>query len=309
MDKMIVSNAPFVHSKNDINKMFLCVSIALIIPAIYGVIFFGYGTLILIFASIASCFVFELLYNAITLNKFVVKDFSFFVTSLVLALSLPYKTPVYVVIACSFFSIFIVKMVFGGLGLNKFNPALVGRCLAGVIVPELSTTLYEITLNGEVLTSISQGGTNSIFSLLSGEAVGGIGTTYVLLILLCFIYLVYTGVIDYKIPLFAIISYFLTAYLLVGLDAALINICSGSFLFISVYMLTDPNTSPDTLPGKILYAVLFGVLSAFAWLDGGMGESTLFVVALFVNLLVPFMDKYLIVKPLNLGGFRNAHKK
>ena len=173
MDRFIVTNAPFVHGKNDINRMFLYVSIALVVPAAYGVLLFGMNSLLLIAVSIASCFVFEMLYNLITAKKLFVNNFSFFVTALILALSLPYQTPIYVVVASSFFSIFVVKMVFGGLGLNKFNPANAGRCLAGIIVPELSTELYKFTLNGEVMTSMSAGGTNTILSLLSGEAVGG----------------------------------------------------------------------------------------------------------------------------------------
>ena len=309
MDRFIVTNAPFVHGKNDINKMFLYISIALVVPAIYGVLLFGMNTLLLIAVSIASCLISEMLYNLITTKKVFVNNFSFFVTAMILALSLPYKTPIYVVVASAFFSIFVVKMVFGGLGLNKFNPANAGRCLAGIIVPHISTELYTFTLNGEVMTSITAGGTNTILNLLAGEAVGGIGTTHVLVILICFVILVYSGVIDFKIPFFAIISYFLTAYLLVGLESALINICSGSFLFVTVFMMTDPNTSPDTFLGKFLYAVLFGLLSAIIWVDGSLGESTVFVVALFVNIFVPFMDKYLVIRPVALGGFRNAHKK
>lgn len=309
MNKFIVSNAPFAHSKNDINKMFLYVAIALMLPAINGVLLFGSSAFFLILCSIVSCFVFEVLFNLIASKKLSVNNFSFFVTAMVLALTLPVKTPLYVVVACAFFSIFVVKMVFGGLGLNKFNPANAGRCLAGVIVPELSTTLYEFSLNGELLTSVSTGGTNTILNLLAGNAVGGVGTTHIIILLLCLVFLVYTGVVDYKIPFISIISYFLTAYFTVGLDNALINICSGSFLFVAIFVITDPNTSPDSVIGKILYSIMFGVLSAVVWNNGGLGESTVFVVALFVNLFVPFMDRYLVVRPTILGGFRNAYKK
>lgn len=308
MERFVVSHAPFIRSNNDINKMFLYLSIALMVPTIYGTMFFGVESLIVMFTSILSCFVFECLFNFIATKKFFVDNLSFFVTAMILGLTMPYKTPFYIVIAGAFFSIFIVKMAFGGLGRNKFNPALAGRCFVGLLSSGFTSSLYELTLNGEEYVSVALGGTNSISSLLLGQGVGGIGTTCVLVILICYIFLVYTGVLDFKIPLLSILSYFVVGLLIGGLETTVINMFSGSFIFVSVFMMTDPNTSPNTTLGKILYSVLFGALSALVWNVGSLGENTIFVVALFVNVLVPFMDKYFVWKPLSLGGFRNAYK-
>ena len=92
-----------------------------------------------------------------------------------------------------------------------------------------------------------------------------------------------------------------------GIENAVLNILSGSFLFVAVFMMTDPNTSPNTFLGILLYSILFGGLSALVWNMGKLGEDTVFAVALFVDMLVPFMDKYLVVKQKPLGGYRNAH--
>ncbi len=308
MERFIVSNSPFLHSKNDVNKMFLFVSIALVVPAIYGVMFFGLWSLLLIFVSIASCFLFECLYNLIHTKKFMVDNFSFFVTALILALSVPVKTPIFALVVSAFFAEFVVKMAFGGLGRNKFNPALLGRCFVGVICAGLSGELYSLTLNGDTYSSLALGGSNSLTNLLIGQAVGGIGTTCTFIILLCFVFLVYSSVIDFKIPILAIISYFIVGIMFNNIETTLMNMFSGSFLFVSVFMITDPNTSPNNFISKIIYACLFGALSALAWNVGTLGENTIFAVALVCNVFAAIMDKYIVVKPLSTGGYRNAYK-
>lgn len=309
MNKFVVMNSPFVHSGNDVNKMFIYTAVALMIPAVYGIIFFGIQAAFVIMISLATCLVSEMLFNLVSKKKFKVDNFSFFVTGLILALTLPVDVPFYVVIGSGFFSIFVVKQVFGGLGFNKFNPALCGRCLAGVIAPALASELYVFTLNEETYMSLTRGGENSITNLLSGQAVGGIGTTCIVLIFVCAFILAYTKVIDVKIPIIAVLSYFVVGTMSVGYENAIMNMFSGSFIFICVFMLTDPNTSPDTFLGKILYAILFGVLSALVWNNGSLGENSLFAVALAVNIVAPIFDKYLEIKPVARGGIRNAYKK
>lgn len=308
MESFVVSSSPFIHSKNDINKMFLYVSVALMIPAVFAILNFGFYAFLICLTSVAACFVSESLFNLITKSKFKVDDFSFFVTGMILALSMPAKTPIYVVCASAFFAIFVVKMAFGGLGRNKFNPALTARCFAGIVASGLSSALYETTIDGEVYVSLTQGGENILYNMLLGKSVGGIGTTCVLVLAFCYAFMVYSDVLDFKIPIIAILSYFIVGLTQHGIEPTLINMCSGSFLFVSIFMMTDPNTSPNTLLGKFLYSALFGVLSYLVWSNGTLGENSIFVVALFVNLLAPFMDKYLAHKPYSFGGFRNAHK-
>lgn len=309
MDNFVVLNAPFVHSGNDINKMFLYVSVALVVPAIYGVMFFGLSALFLILISLASCLLSEMLFNFIKSKKFRVDNFSFFVTGMVLALTLPYKTPFYVVIGSAFFAIFVMKNVFGGLGFNKFNPANCGRCIAGVICPAIASELYMFTMNDETYVSLAAGGTNTLTNLLSGQSVGGIGTTCVVVIALCALFLAYAGVIDVKITILAAASFFLTGLCTVGYEMTINNVLSGSFLFICVFMLTDPNTSPDTFFGKLIYSILFGVISALVWQAGKLGENSLFFVLLVVNIVAPIIDRYVAIKPISRGGYRNAYKK
>ena len=308
MEKFVVSSAPFIRSSNDINKMFIYVGVVSLLPAAYGILFFGINALFILLVSIGVCYLSECLYNLFANKKFKVDNLSFFVTGSLLALTMPLYMPLYIVAISAFFAIFVVKMAFGGLGKNKFNPAIVGRCLAGVIAASLGTQIFDVTINGETYTSLSQGGTNTILNLISGQAVGGVGTTCIIMLVLVFIFLVYSNVIDFKISVISILAFFLTSLTQFGLEQSLMNLCSGSFVFVAIFMMTDPNTSPNTLIGKVIYSVLFGVLSALVWKLGSIGENTVFVVALLVNLFVPMMDRYFVLKPLTLGGYRNAYK-
>ena len=308
MSEFIVSSAPFIRKGGDINRMFLFVAISLLIPAIYGIIFFGINALMIIAVSIITCFITELVFNLITGKSYFVNDFSFFVTGITLGLVLPYMTPFYVVMASAFVSIFVGKMAFGGLGKNKFNPSLVGRCFAGVIFPSLFSESYRVVIEGDVYLSFSEGGTNSLLNLVMGKSVGGIGTTSIVIILILAVFLIYNEVIDFKLPVIAIVSYFITSLFICGIEQSAMNLFSGSFVFVSVFMITDPNSSPNSIIGKVLFSVMFGAISAIVWNMAILGENAIFVVALLLNAFVPFMDKYLTVKMFKVGGFRNAYK-
>lgn len=306
MDKFVVSPAPFARSDNDINKMFIFTTIALMLPAVYGCIFFGIRSIVLILTSILISFLSEALFNLLSTRKFKVSNLSFLVSGLILGLTMPVNMPVYIVGISAFVAVFIVKLVFGGLGKNKFNPALVGRLFAGILVSGIADNLYQLTLNDELYVSFTAGGENSILNLLTGKAVGGIGTTCVILIMVGYVFLVYMSVIDWKIPIFCVIGYFVTSFLTCGMEKAILNVCSGSFLFVSVFMMTDPNTSANSGLGKFVSSILFGVLSAILWNIGKMGEETVFVVCLMINVVVPFLDKYLVIRQKPLGGVRYA---
>ena len=308
MEEIVVSSSPFIHGKNDVNKMFLYISLMLIFPATYGVMNYGSNALIMIVVSVFACAGFEIAFNFFEKHRFLIRDISFIVTGMILAMTLPLKTPIYVIIIADFVAIFVTKLSFGGLGRNYFNPALVARCLVGVMIPDITSTLYTATFAGDEYISLTIGGTNTLSNLFNGYAVGGIGTTCILMILACYVLLADMKIIDLKIPLISAIAYFAVSAYFNGLENAAINLFSGSFLFVSVFMMTDPNTSPNTLLGKLIFSLLFGAISALAWDYGRLGENTVFAVALVVNVLVPFLDNITISRPQTLGGYRNAHK-
>lgn len=308
MDKFVVTHAPFVRSSNDINKMFVYTAIALLMPLVYGCFFFGFDSLLIVLTAVATTFLTEGMFNLIADGKFKVRNLSFLVSGMILGLTMPVKMPLYIVAISALFADAVVKMCFGGLGKNSFNPAIMGRLFAGVVASWTAENLFELTINGEAYTSLALGGENTILNLITGKAVGGIGTTCAVIMVIAYVFLVYMNVIDWKVPLLSAISYLAVSFALCGIEHAVMNLCSGAFLFVCVFALSDPNTSASTFLGKLLYAILFGGLSALLWKNGAMGEDTIFVVALIVNILVPFMDKYLFIRQKPLGGYRNASK-
>lgn len=306
--QFVVSSSPFIRSKNDLNKLLWYTALVLLFPIIYGIIIFGIRALLIIGVSVASCAVFEALYNLYNIKKFKLENVSFLITGIILGLSFPVKIPLLIVVFSAFFATVIVKLLFGGIGRNYFNPACTARCLAGLILPSLTADLYTTTIAGEEYISIAAGGTNILANLMSGNAVGNIGTTCIVVLIVCFVCLAYLQIIEVKLPILAIISFIAISLFFHNIEVTAINLCSGSFIFVSIFVITDPNTSPNTFFGKVLYAVGYGAISALVWDMGFLGENTAFVVALFVNLFTPFMDKYLILRPTTLGGFRNAYK-
>lgn len=306
--QFVVSSSPFIRSKNDLNKLLWYTALVLLFPIIYGIVLFGIRALFVIGVCVGCCALFEALYNLYEIKKFKLTNISFLVTGIILALSFPANIPIYVLVISAFVAIVIVKMVFGGIGRNYFNPACTARCLAGMILPSLTADLYTTTIAGEEYTSIAMGGFNSLQNLMSGKAVGNIGTTCIVILIVCFVCLAYLQIIEVKLPILAIISFIAVSLFFHNIEVTAINLCSGSFVFVSIFVITDPNTSPNTFFGKVLYAIGFGAISALVWDLGFLGENTAFVVALFVNLFTPFMDKYLISRPTTLGGFRNAYK-
>ena len=306
--QFVVSSSPFIRSKNDLNKLLWYTALVLLFPIVYGIIIFGFKAFVMVIVTCTSCAVFESLYNLYETGKFKLYNVSFMVTGIILALSFPVKVPLYVLVLSSFFAIVIVKMVFGGIGRNYFNPACTARCLAGMLIPGLTSELYTTTIAGEEYVSLSAGGTNILQNMMSGNAVGNIGTTCIVVLIVSFVCLAYLKIIEIKLPILAVISFIAVSLFFHNIEITAMNLCSGSFIFVSIFVITDPNTSPNTFFGKILYAVGFGAISALVWDLKFLGENTAFVVALFVNLFTPFMDKYLIARPTTLGGFRNAYK-
>ncbi len=269
---------------------------------------FGADALFIALVSVVFGFLTEFLFDLIVYRKKGLYEISFLVTSLSLAVMMPVNMPLYIVAICAVFSQLVVKLSFGGLGKNYFNPSNTGRCLAGMIATLAGVELGSMTVEGEVYTSLTLGGTNSLYNLFTGSAIGGIGTIFILLILICFVVFATLKIIDIKIPVIAVLSYLIVGGFLFDMETLALSIFSGSFLFVSVFVITDPNTSPNTLLGKIVYSVAFGALSALLWSVGTLGENTVFAVALFVNLFVPFMDKYFVLKPFRIGGLRHARK-
>ena len=249
----------------------------------------------------------EIFLNPIT------KEF-FFATPLILVLLFPVYTPIYVIFVSALIASLVAKVIFGGFGSNIFNPALAGRIFAGICfsgqisnasVVQAGTNLTIST--GATLTTINQasGFVNetldiSLKSLFLGTYHGAIGETFAGLIILIGIYLSVRKIIDWKMSLTYVATFFMIS-LFMGVTAdkglgsfefALRQCLYGAVLFGAVFCITDPVTSPVMSSGRIYAAFLGAFVCACIRYLGSAPEGVGYSI-LLVNLCTPAIDRIL----------------
>ena len=276
--------------------------------------------LIFIFTGLISTFIIEYLYTYFILKKrneelkdYIKNSFSIF-PGLFLSLVLPINTPILVLIFGCFMATVIGKMLYGGFGHNIFNPALIG-CLfivssySGLITSNggylnsyevdtisSATPLSNIALVegiGSYETLVEPYGTLKDFFF--GTIPGSIGETSAFLCIIAFIYLIFKRVIKWKIPVIYIGTVFIMTYIIgsindLGIWYPLFQIFSGGLMFGSIFMATDPVTSPTTSIGQVIYALFLGILTVvFRYLTGA--PEGVMTSILTMNMFVIILDK------------------
>ena len=239
------------------------------------------------------------------------------IPGLMLAMILPLNTPIWVLLIGSLFTIWVGKMIFGGFGYNLFNPALVGYIFVmtafygviskngGYLNPKEVVDLvsgatplsdFKNVLSGaETLENvISNHG--SLFNFFLGLRSGSLAETSGLLIVVAFIYLVIKKVIDWKMPIIYVGTVFVLSYIVgafigypLTLNFALFSILNGGVLFASVFMVTEPVTSPRNDMGKVMYAIFIGLLTVTLRFLSDMPEGASTAI-LFMNMFTPMID-------------------
>ena len=286
--KLAVS--PHIHSGNSTRRIMLDVLIALLPTTIAGAIIFGWKSLIIIAACVASCVGFEALFNLITKRKQTIGDLSAAVTGLLLALNLP-----------------VVKCLFGGIGCNVVNPAIAARVfmliafgsMAKVGLPVVVDTVSSATpLSVETAEQLP-----SIMELFLGLRGGAIGEVCVLALLIGFVYLLVRKVITWHIPVVFIGTVFVASLFMEGFDVmmALTMTLSGGLFLGAIFMATDYVTSPSTAWGKIIFAFGAGMITFLIRYFGTYPEGVSFAI-LLMNILNPYIDSWTRHKILVAGG-------
>ena len=295
-------------------KIMLCVIIALLPAAVYGVIHFGPRALAVICVTIASCIVSEFLFNKITHRKQTVNDLSCIVTGLLLAMNLSSTIPFWIAILGGAFAIIVVKMLFGGLGQNFMNPALGARCFLLLAFTGPMTSFATIPLDGTSsatpLGIIKEQGTlfSDTMSMFTGNIAGCIGETSVICLLIGAIFLILMGIIDIRIPGTYILTFVVFIILFGGhltsgdlVTYVVQEICGGGLILGAFFMATDYATSPITPRGKIIYGIIAGCLLGIFRVFGSSAEGCSYSI-IFANMLVPLIERFTIPKPFGKGG-------
>lgn len=300
-NRLIVSFSPHLHKDESVSKIMWMVVASLIPAGIAGVVIFGLSSLWVILLGIISALMTEAVLQVVTKRKISVLDGSAFITGLLLAYNLPPKAPFWLPIIGSVFSIAIGKQIFGGLGQNIFNPALVGRVFLMACWPKFMTTFtqpFDAITSATPLAALKEGKLAmhiSYLDLFLGKHGGCIGEVSILALLLGALFLFIRGYISWHIPL----PYIFTTGLLTfifgpkGLFSGdwLFHILSGGLILGAFFMATDYVTSPLTRKGQIIFGVGCGVLTAVIRLWGGYPEGVSYAI-LMMNAAAPFIDRY-----------------
>ena len=304
--RLVVSTSPHIHDKKNTKKVMYVVCIALLLPIIGGVYFFGIYTLLVVSVSVITAITTEFLAKRLRKKEFIM-DGSAIVTGILFALVLPPRIPLWAVVIGAAFCIAIVKEAFGGLGHNIFNPALAGRAFITVSFASLMTSWIapvKSIISFDSITSATPlgegfsyaGSTSDLYiDLLFGNVGGCIGETSALFILIGGLLLLATGVIKWRIPVVYIGTVFLLAWLIPGQDPVFHILAGGLFLG-AFFMATDYVTCPITAKGQFIFAFGAGVLVILIRVYGSMPEGVAFSI-LLMNAFTPLIDRYVKPKP------------
>ncbi|MGL5973180.1 MAG: RnfABCDGE type electron transport complex subunit D [Oscillospiraceae bacterium] len=316
-NKILVSSSPHIKDNSSTFKLMRDVIISLMPALLMSGYIFGASAIILVLVTVISCVGFEYGFNIIVKKDQTIGDLSAVVTGVLLAFNLPANLPIWMAIIGSFVSIIIIKMLFGGLGKNFANPAIVGRIVlmvsfSGFMTDYPNAFFYnstkEIVATATPLANINEAWSNDSFvklpelmDLLLGFRGGVLGETAGLALIIGGIYLVVRKVISPIIPL----SFIGTVYVLTFLVDAYPTqqILTGGLLLGAIFMATDYVTGPLSKKGKLVFGIACGLITVIIRLYGGYTEGVSFAI-LIMNILTPYIDKYTRNKPL--GGVYNV---
>lgn len=301
--RFLVSSSPHIRSGETTQRIMLDVIIALM-PALFaGVFYFGFKALSITVVAVVFAIVTEAVMQKLLGKPITINDLSAAVTGILLAFNVPATAPLWMVAIGSVFAIAIVKHCFGGIGNNFMNPALAARAMLLASWPVRMTTwvapgadaVSTATPLGILKNGVEATGQvlPSIWDLFIGNIGGCIGETSALALLIGGIYLIYRGVISYRIPLTYIATVGVLAFLFGGFDPYIMiyNIFAGGLFLGAIFMATDYSTSPITAKGQVIMGIGAGILTSVIRFYGGYPEGVSYSI-LLMNIATPLIDRY-----------------
>lgn len=314
-----IHTSPHIVSGASVDRIMRHVIIALAPVCLHAVYVFGLPALITLAAGTLSCLAAEYLLGNGRRDG-TLGDWSVAVTGVIYALTLPPALPVWMTVLGGVFGVGVGKSLFGGLGCNAFNPALVGRAFLQAAFPAAMTT-WHVPLSAERFSSLPSstltipfatptydavsgatplaaakfdGESTPVAELLLGMTSGSTGETSAVLILAGGLYLFALKVANWRIPAAIFATVFAFSWLLFLLDPARypdpwFMLFAGSLVFGAVFMATDMVASPLTPLGCVLYGVLIGMLVVVIRLWAGLPEGVMYAI-LLANAISPHID-------------------
>lgn len=323
-----VSVSPHIRTKDTTSSIMRDVCIALLFPLAAGVYTFGWRALAIILFSVASCVLSEFLFQKIMKQPITVSDLSAVVTGLILAVNLPSTVPFWIPILGGAFAIIIVKQLFGGIGQNFMNPALAARCFLLISFASIMTdfpskvnylfgtpdTITDAVSSATPMGLVKVGTVTGWFDMLVNTHSGSIGEASAIAVLIGAAYMVVRKVIDIKIPLIYIVSTIgIIAFIqlvsgngdILTVNYLVLQLCGGGLLVGAFFMATDYVTSPITPKGKIIFALILGLMTALIRTVSPSSEGVSYSI-IIGNMLTPLIEKYTVPKAFGVKGGKKA---
>ncbi|NQT74910.1 MAG: RnfABCDGE type electron transport complex subunit D [Candidatus Omnitrophica bacterium] len=301
MNNLTVSPAPHITSGQTTQKIMFKVVLALLPAGLAGIYIFGLSSLRVILISIVSCVMSEAIFLKLRKrDPKAVLDGSALLTGLLLAYNLPPEIPFWLLVVGGCVSIVIGKQLFGGLGHNIFNPALVGRVFLHISWPLYMTTWknprWAVDAVSTATPLANEGARGFTYmDLFLGNHGGCIGEVCIAALLIGAAFLIFTKIISWHIP----VSFMGTAMFLAWIFGGdgffngdfIFHLLAGGLVLGAFFMATDYVTRPLTKMGKIIFGIGCGVLTAVIRLNGSYPEGVSYAI-LFMNAMVPLIDRY-----------------
>ncbi|NOY08372.1 MAG: RnfABCDGE type electron transport complex subunit D [Spirochaetes bacterium] len=297
----ITAGAPHFVDNMDIKRYMSIAIIALIPSAAAAVYFFKLHAVELILVSYISGGIAEVLFALIRKKDI---EEGFLVTGLIFPLILPPSTPLWVASVGIIFGVIFGKELFGGTGRNIFNPALVGRLFVTISFPQIMTSSWQLPFVDTVTAATPLGLFKTAhvltpyIKLLLGTSAGSMGETFRIGVIIGGLFLMFTRVSNWRIPFSYIgtvllLSWIGNFFLPAKIAPPLFQLLSGGLLFGAMFMATDPVTSPYTLPGKLIFGFLAGIVTILIRAFSGYAEGVMFSI-IMMNGFTPLIDSFVI---------------
>ena len=327
--QLVVSSSPHYHDRDTVQKIMFKVIGALTPAALASVYYFGWRAFMVIMLCMVACAAFEALFTRMMGRELAINDGSALLTGMLLGMNLPVTVPIWMCLVGSFAAIGLGKMVYGGLGGNPFNPALVGRVALLVGCPAAMTTWVKpvgcgfakwvdattgatplaliahcdatTTATRKAVEAVASAGYPSIMDLFVGNCGGSLGETCAVALIIGGIFLIFQNIIRWQVPVF----YIGTVAAFTGIAYAfhpcahfnpILHILSGGLMLGAFFMATDMVTTPLNRKGSVVFAVACGILTCVIRLWGSYPEGVSFSI-LIMNALTPLIDKFTAGRP------------
>lgn len=318
--ELVITTAPFQEPPVTTPRVMAEVLLALVPVALAACWYFGVGVFLTIGAAVLGAVGTEWLFTRGS-GRAAIKDGSAVLTGVLLAFTVPPGMPLWMVFLGGVVAIGLGKLIWGGLGQNLFNPALVGRAFLQAAFPTAITTFSAPVGPGQSLWSVPgslfaaplmrpdvdvvssatplglakfDGQVTEALPLLVGNTGGSVGETCAALLIVCGLWLAFRRVFDWRLLVSSVVGVALVSWIVHSIRPAacpgpLFMVLSGGFLFGAVFMVTDPVTTPTTTRGAWIFGLGVGFLVVLIRGFGGLAEGMMYAI-LLMNAMTPLIN-------------------